>query len=59
MKKKIKQNKEKTKVSIDIIKNSYEEMKKTSDEISKLDTDAMDKYNPGLRQKILDLLKDD
>ena len=59
MKKKIKQSKEKTKVATNIIKNSYKEMKKVSDEISKLDTDAMDKHNPGLRQELLDLLKDD
>ena len=55
MKKKIKQSKEKTKVATNIIKNSYKEMKKVSDEISKLDTDAMDKHNPGLRQELLDL----
>ena len=34
-------------------------MKKTSDEISKLDTDGMDKHNPGLRQELLDMLHDD
>lgn len=58
-KKKIKQNKEKIKSATNTIKNSYKEMKKASDEISKLDTDAMDKHNPGLRQELLDLLKED
>lgn len=57
--KKIKQNKEKIKSATNTIKNSYKEMKKTAEEIDKIDPDDIDKHNPGLRQELLDLLKDD
>ena len=57
MKKKIKQNKEKIKSAT--IKNRYKEMKKTVEEIDKINPDDIDKHNPGLRQELLDLLKDD
>lgn len=59
MKKKIKQNKEKIKSATNTIKNSYKEMKKTVEEIDKINPDDIDKHNPGLRQELLDLLKDD
>ena len=54
-----KRRKEHINATTNSIKKSYTEMKKTSDEISKLDTDAMDKHNPGLRQELLDMLHDD